>query len=147
MAVIVTVHFLLFLDDQSGDQVVPARISRTDVVLPDYFERLRSSHVVRTKVGARVVGKGAEKLGTEPVPSIVADHSSLPLKDAGREMVSESWSISGDLGGDSFVPNGAGKEAVVRSRIILLNYTRREVVAFRPFPRNFPLIVINLYTK
>ena len=78
MAVIVTVHFLLFLDDQSGDQVV-RRISRTDVVLPDYFERLRSSHAVRTKVGARVVGKGAEKLGTEPVPSIVADHSSLPL--------------------------------------------------------------------
>ena len=70
-----TVHFLLFLDDQSGDQVVPARISRTDVVLPDYFERLRSSHAVRTKVGARVVGKGAEKLGTEPVPSIVADGS------------------------------------------------------------------------
>ena len=69
MAVIVTVHFLLFLDDQSGDQVVPARISRTDVVLPDYFERLRSSHAVRTKVGTRVVGKGAEKLGTEPVPS------------------------------------------------------------------------------
>ena len=80
MAVIETVHFLLFLDDQSGDQVVPARISRTDVVLPDYFERLRSSHAVRTKVGARVVGKGAEKLGTEPVPSIVADHSSLPLR-------------------------------------------------------------------
>ena len=69
MAVIVTLHFLLF--HQSGDQVVSARISRTDVVLPDYFERLRSSHAVRTKVGARVVGKGAEKLGSEPVPSIV----------------------------------------------------------------------------
>ena len=65
-AVIVTVHFLLFLDDQSGDQVVPARISRTDVVLPDYFERLRSSHAVRTKVGARLTLTLTLLLQTQP---------------------------------------------------------------------------------